>query len=208
MLNTDMHVIEFLEDGKYNVTDRYSLGYIEPKLDTSLNGTDDIYNITYKNDPLSPDDPIITYYRKIKTLDKYDYQFTPETKVPLIQAWGKGLIAYHGGNRNISTFLLSTNMDNVEKGSSFNFFDFHGITLSVTWMGFAFIGYVSIRFYKHTKGGVLVHVLSAGFNGLYTFVLSIVTITKCMLLYSIYYSSLRNLFEFTLIYLNLFEFLP
>jgi hypothetical protein len=176
MLNTDMHVINFRDNRSFDASDRYSLGYDEPVLDTKLNGTDDLKNLTLSIN--SNGNPVITYYRKLNTSDKYDYVFTPHTNVPLILAWGNGSISFHEDRYLASNFFLSESGTDAIITGQFNFWDFHGISLSITWMLLNAVGFFFIRYLKHTNIGVIAHIIFTGINSCYTIILAIITIIR------------------------------
>jgi hypothetical protein len=176
MLNTDMHVINFGDNGNYEATDRYSFGYREPVLDTKLNGTDDLENISLSIN--SNGDPVVTYFRKLNTSDKYDYIFTPYTNASLIIAWGNGTISFHEDRHLASKFFLSESGSDGGITGQLDFWDFHGITLSITWILLNTLGFFFIRYLKHTKLGLVGHLIISGINSIYTIILAIITIIK------------------------------
>jgi hypothetical protein len=75
MKDTDMHVVNALKTGEFEVLDCYSTGYKAPDSDTIMSGNFDIKDIKKEND--SGDFITISYTRNIDTKDKFDFILKP-----------------------------------------------------------------------------------------------------------------------------------
>jgi hypothetical protein len=174
MANTDMHVVNFLTNKKYEASDRYSFGYEEPKFDTKLNGTDDLKNITIFINPQG--NPVLTYYRKFNTSDKNDYVLGRYSHVPLILAWGNGTIDYHGSNQFATNIFIGDTPATLNY--VWDFWDYHGTFLSISWMALNTPGFILVRYFKTIKFGILGHVIFSGLSSFITIIIGIISLIK------------------------------
>lgn len=179
MFFTDMHVVEFLENGNYTATDLYSLKHGMPLPDIAYNGTDDLKNISLTYN--SNFQPVITYYRKLNTNDIYDYIFIPNTTCNLVVAWKEGSLRYHGSGNHFSLNFTVSPLpvpEPFDPQKDLDYWDFHGISMTTTWSLLNLIGYISIRFFKHLSNGMMSHIIFSGFSGAYTIVIAGFSIYK------------------------------
>ncbi|CAD8092049.1 unnamed protein product [Paramecium sonneborni] len=121
MLNTDMLLIKIEtatinnDNGYYiQIDDMFGNQNMVPYSDTQLYGTQDwvLDSFIYNN---STDLFIIRVHRKLKTSDKYDYDFSLKKDILSIYAFGRDGQQYHAANRGAFQFELSKNNQSFQK---------------------------------------------------------------------------------------------
>jgi hypothetical protein len=165
MINNDMNIVEFTPGGG-KVYDSYSTGYSAPIEDTSLGGTNDLKNIKFSQEN---GQEVVTYERAFNTGDKYDKALTPNTLMPVSLAWGRNRLAYHETNKKTGQMLIpdgNTPIPVDPVSDEFDFWEFHGIIMTVLWTAFSFLGYVFARFFKHLTWWIWMHRLGSGMTAL------------------------------------------
>eukprot|EP00039_Didymoeca_costata_P030359 m.29179 g.29179 ORF g.29179 m.29179 type:complete len:351 (-) comp8072_c0_seq1:45-1097(-) len=109
MAQSDMMIGYVSSDGSCFAGDYWSTGHQEPKMDTTLGGTDDVTveTCSYK----AGSGTTLRWKRKLNTGDKYDVVIPSSGPVNLIYAWSSsakpGQICYHGDNHNHITLDFS-----------------------------------------------------------------------------------------------------
>jgi len=183
--NVDMNIVEFSSAIKYVLHDSYSTSKTLPPEDVSLGGTFDLKNISY----LSRDGiGNITYARKFDTGDKYDTVVKPDVLFNISVAWGDGDYGFHGTNVARRLVLInSTSQDfnplpDEPQVTIFDFWQFHGILLTIIWTLLNFLGYIFARFYKHLTWWIWMHRLGAGMTALISIGLMGYSISACKII--------------------------
>jgi len=171
MNNIDMNIIEFDSSNGSKVYDSYSKGYTFPSEDIKLGGTNDIKNINFKK--LENGQSEISFERAFFTGDTFDKELNPNTLMNVSLAWGKGKLSYHGANKKIVQMIIPENdppspIDPSDDTGSFDFWQFHGIIMTTLWSGFAFVGYLFSRFFKHLSWWIWMHHLGSGVTALFS----------------------------------------
>jgi hypothetical protein len=168
-INSDMNIVEFIPGEGVKVSDTWSTGYTAPKEDKTFGGTDDIKNIKYSQEN---GQNVVTYDRAFNTGDPYDKEVIPNIPFTVSFAWGNGRIGYHIAAYYKTQMILSKE-DLAptlvsEPLSQFDFWNFHGITMTIFWTGFSFIGYIFARFLRHLKSWIYFHWVGSGLTALFS----------------------------------------
>lgn len=165
-----MNIIEFSSGEVVKISDSWSTGYSAPQEDKKFGGLNDIKNINYfqKNGQME-----VTYDRDFDTGDSYDTKLTPNIPFTVSFAWGKGKMAYHKTDYYKTEIIISKNNQIVPDLfaaplSQFDFWNFHGITMTILWTGFSFVGYIFARFLRHLKYWIYFHWLGSGLTALFS----------------------------------------
>jgi hypothetical protein len=162
MINVDMNIVEFTSDG-VKVYDSWSAGFSAPREDITFGGRNDIKNIKYSQEN---GQGVVTFERAFNTGDQYDKALTPNSFMSVSFAWGKGKMGYHGSKQRIAQMIIPKSGDpsNLppEPIGQFDFWDFHGITMTILWTGFSFVGYIFARFLRHLKSWIYIHWMGSG----------------------------------------------
>lgn len=166
MKNTDMNAVEFLNATNFNLYDLWSSETPQP--DTALGGTNDLILESYGSDGSGY--ATISFSRFFNTNDPKDYVVVPEAVTPVSFAWNDGAFGYHGYNILKSSFTIDLSNSSMinPSSSSFDFWQFHGIIMTLCWSFMNFIGYLSVRFFKHSPIWMWFHFIFAGLNALLT----------------------------------------
>lgn len=158
-----MNIVEFTLNGA-KVYDSWSTGYSAPREDTTFGGRNDLKNIKYSKEN---GQGLVTFERDFNTGDQYDKALTPNSFMDVSLAWGKGKMGYHASSKRIAQMIIPKSGDPSgvvppEPVNNFDFWDFHGITNTVLWTGFSFIGYIFARFLRHLKSWIYFHWMGSG----------------------------------------------
>jgi hypothetical protein len=160
MKNTDMNAVEFLNATNYNLYDLWST--TSPQPDTTLGGRNDLQAISYTSDGSGY--ATIIYTRFYNTNDDKDYIVIPNEVTPVSFAWNDGTFGNHGYNILKSSVFIDTGNGSSNNSSTFDFWQFHGIIMTVSWSFMNFIGYLTVRFFKHNSIWMWFHFIFAGLN--------------------------------------------
>jgi hypothetical protein len=188
MENVDMNIIEVQQSGRYKLYDSFSFSMTFPKDDTHIGGSNDLNIVESKIDEQKVK---VKYLRKFDTSDKWDKLIDPSKKDFLVLAWGKGSIYYHGSNY-LTTYLIfddlntrKTNESSSEKNSaevvyefSFSFWNMHGITLTLTWTILIFLAYYPLKFHRHYKYSLPIHIFFSSLSFIITIIVLSMSLFK------------------------------
>jgi hypothetical protein len=106
MSNTDVWLTQVSSDTVYELYDGWSQGHAQPPTDTSLNGSNDLKEITFTNG--TDGSYTIKFTRLLKTNDPFDMEIkVPTTSQYLIYVSGNEAISAHGKNGGATTYSIN-----------------------------------------------------------------------------------------------------
>lgn len=158
MKDTDIFIAQLI-NGQVTVDDYYATENIAPTKDVDLPGG--ASNWEFLDFNVNATTWVVKARRLIDTGDKYDYVLNQSKSLPVIFAWGGGVLANHGPNQ-------SSLHINFTQGAS----GFAPVTISAkdvhVWLGLVFWGFIidaglfAARYFRGTKGYLIAHAVLAG----------------------------------------------
>jgi hypothetical protein len=196
MKNLDIHTVEFLNATDYNLVDRFGKANGKPSPDKDLGGTSDLKNVEYSVDASGiPTIKYIRAYNTGDIYDNIvmPNTWTPVSLVwntgtlkyhsknyiiTLITFDSSKLVVQSASSKDTlstktpsSTVVVISNtttsqMPQLILGGEFNFWEFHGVILTIIWSIMNFFGYVTARFLRHYPIWIWIHFTCSGLTAM------------------------------------------